>query len=394
MIRINGRKWDELEIQDIQNILTNNDESHFFEFKANEVQNKKLVEEIVAFSNTYGGYVFLGVSDDKKITGCPNWTEERIHTLIHDSISPTPIFDVKKLDFEESYILIIKVEQGNQVPYITNTGKIMERIASGSYVIKESAKLIKLEERKKEFEEKIKRILSIGKITPVPVNVCGYLDKAFYPIFKDMKDIYKYFENIDVHVILNELREEGYIVYANKVGYSYIFTFGDSGVREGNTPANLGNFLEIMSNGAVRSRIVINYDENSEKANIANIRLLYICMEKIYLKIFGKDFDKHFINAYCYDELTVINRFEPYFEKKNSSISKAFEKKYKFQAEELGKNIIYLSNRFPTDGFYIASEDYLIENGEEVNSENLINLLFISEYGMLGLTDWSIDLDK
>lgn len=393
MIRINGKKWDELKIQDIEKILINNDESHFFEFKANEVQNKKLVEEIVAFSNTYGGYVFLGVSDDKKITGCPNWTEERIHTLIHDSISPTPIFDVKKLDFEESYILIIKVEQGNQVPYITNTGKIMERIASGSYVIKESAKLLKLDERKKEYEEKIKRVLSIDKITTIPTNLCCYLDKAFYPVFKDTNDIHECFNNIVIQGILDELRNETFTVYANRVGYSYIFTFGDCKAKNGNTPANLGNFLEIMSSGAIKSRIVINYDENSEKANISNFELLYIVMKTIYSKIFGDEFDKYFINAYCYDKLTVINRFEPYFKIEGSKISEMFEKKYNIQKEKIGRNIVYLSNRFPEDGFYIASEDYLIENDEEVNSENLINLLFRSEYGMLGLTDWNINLD-
>lgn len=387
MIRINGKKWDELKIQDIEKILINNDESHFFEFKANEVQNKKLVEEIVAFSNTYGGYVFLGVSDDKKITGCPNWTEERIHTLIHDSISPTPIFDVKKIEIEESYILIIKVEQGNQVPYITNTGKILERIASGSYVIKESAKLLKLDERKKEYEEKIKRVLSIDKITTIPGNLCCYLDKAFYPVFKDTNDIYKCFNNIDIQGILDELRNETFTVYANRVGNSYIFTFGDCRSTKGNTPANLGNFLEIMSNGAIKSRIVISHDENSEKANIAYFKLLYIIMERIYNKIFGDEFDKHFINAYCYDELTVINRFEPYFKIKGSNASKVLEKKYCIQEEKIGRNIVYLSNRFPEDGFYIANAECLVENNQEVNSKNLIHLLFISEYGVLGLVD-------
>lgn len=384
-----------MKIQDVENTLDNNDESHFFEFKANEVQNKKLVEEVAAFSNTYGGYIFLGVSDDKKIVGCPDWTEERIHTLIHDSISPTPIFDVKKLNFKKSYILIIKVEQGYQVPYITNTGKIMERVASGSYVIKDSTKLIKLEERKKEFLDKVKKTISIDKIKDIPQNICCYLDKGFYPNFNDYQIIHEKFDNADIKGILKEFRDKTFTVYANRIGYSYIFTFGDCFANNGKIPANLGNFFEVMKNGAIKSRIIVNYDEGSERANIAHFKLLYICMEKIYMKIFGKEFDKYFIDAYGYDELTVVNRFEPYyFEINGFSTSKIFEEEYYKQKENIGKNMVYLSNRFPIDDFYIINKEYMSENKIEISSKNIISLLFISEYELLGLTNWNIDLDN
>lgn len=150
-----------------------------------------------------------------------------------------------------------------------------------------------------------------------------------------------------------------------------------------------------MKNGAIKSRIIVNYDEDSERANIAHFQLLYICMEKIYMKIFGKEFDKYFIDAYGYDELTVVNRFEPYyFEINGFSTSKIFEEEYYKQKENIGKDMVYLSNRFPIDDFYIINKEYMSENKIEISSKNIISLLFISEYELLGLTNWNIDLDN
>ena len=89
MVNINGKEWSILETSDIQTVIDEHDfsESFYFEFKADEVKPQKLVEEISAFANTFGGYIFIGISDDKKIEGCNLWDEQRIHTTIHDSIT-------------------------------------------------------------------------------------------------------------------------------------------------------------------------------------------------------------------------------------------------------------------------------------------------------------------
>ena len=92
MININNKVWNLLCADDIQNFLFGGgEENFFFEFKADQETPSKLVKEISAFANTYGGYLFLGVNDDKTISGCLEWNEQRIHSTIHDSISPTPI---------------------------------------------------------------------------------------------------------------------------------------------------------------------------------------------------------------------------------------------------------------------------------------------------------------
>ena len=73
MIGINGKSWDEVKSSDIKSILERIsgedsifDESIFFEWKADKESSSKLAKEICAFSNTFGGYVFLGMSSGKR----------------------------------------------------------------------------------------------------------------------------------------------------------------------------------------------------------------------------------------------------------------------------------------------------------------------------------------
>jgi hypothetical protein len=61
-------------------LTSTEDENFFFEFKADDETPAKLVKEVSAFSNTYGGYILFGINDDKTIGGCQKWTEQRIHT--------------------------------------------------------------------------------------------------------------------------------------------------------------------------------------------------------------------------------------------------------------------------------------------------------------------------
>lgn len=107
MINIANKEWKHLTIEDIVNTINTEDESFYFEFKSDQVNTKKMLEEISALANTYGGYIFLGVSDDKKIYGCTKWTEQRIHTLIHDALSPAPNFDVKKFITDDERTIFI-----------------------------------------------------------------------------------------------------------------------------------------------------------------------------------------------------------------------------------------------------------------------------------------------
>jgi len=159
MININGKDWFDLTPSDVQTILNEQDtnESFFFEFKDDRVTTKKLIEEVSAFANTFGGYIFLGISDDKEILGCSDWDEQRIHTTIHDSITPIPSFDIKKFTYDSNIIYVIKIDEGIEPPYITSNGKIYERISSGSFVVNNSTRLSQMYVKREQLLENMEK---------------------------------------------------------------------------------------------------------------------------------------------------------------------------------------------------------------------------------------------
>ena len=113
MININDKEWHKLRITDIKALLDeDDDETFFFEYKKDDVSTKKIAEEISAFANTYGGYILLGIDDDKTISGCTNWNEQKIHNVIHNSLTPIPNFDIKKFKTKEKKIIfVIRIEE-------------------------------------------------------------------------------------------------------------------------------------------------------------------------------------------------------------------------------------------------------------------------------------------
>ena len=164
-ININNKRWDKITARDIQKVLSGtDDESFFFEFKSDDEEPNKLVKEISALANTYGGYIFLGVNNDKSIGGCEKWTEQRIHTTIHDSLTPTPNFDVRRFKIEGKTVFVIKVEEGTLPPYITGKGAIYERLSSGSFPIKDTAKLTQLYNKRADQEARVKSKIEFGDI--------------------------------------------------------------------------------------------------------------------------------------------------------------------------------------------------------------------------------------
>ena len=357
MININGKQWDQITKEDIEILLEgDNDENFFFEYKNDDVDNKKLIKEISAFSNTYGGYIIIGVDDDKKISGCSKWNEQKIHTTIHDSITPIPNFDVKKVSIdEEKNIYIIKIEEGSHPPYITNTGKIYERVSSGSFPINESSKLIQLYYKREDQNKKIKSKIEIDDINNVnnlPNNLCGYVDVGFSITVNDSKKLQKKIFNIDLEELSKEIKKDNKYYNVTRVGYSVVIVLGKSEcTQNGNkvlTNAGINNFIEIMEDGSVRCRAILSADENN-KVNISNM-LILIYFKEVYAKIIGEEIYKDFISAYKYEKLTVLKQFEPYFNFDNNQPKEEIEKfetYMKNHLEKYGENLIITGNRIP-----------------------------------------------
>lgn len=401
MININNKDWNHLCADDVCSfLLGGGEENFFFEFKADQEKNSKLIKEISAFANTYGGYLFLGVNDDKTIGGCLEWTEQRIHATIHDSISPTPIFDIKKFEIDGKTIYIIKIEEGKNPPYVTNQGGIFERLASGSFPIKESAKLNLLYQKKADAISKLQSKIELPALIvnqEFPQNICGYIDVGFSLNCSQETELRKQFSSGNTSNVekaaefLKEIYNDDFTIAC--VGAGYQITVGKSTTENSNgeqimSPVGINNFIEIMFDGSVRFRILLTKEKDSFNVNLFSIIYPLSSYREVYKRMMGSHLDEIFVSAEKYQKLTVLKQFIPYYklglpikdEFGYSAYLRDHQKKY-------GGNIMVMNNRIPQYEYALIDKRNFDENGEQYNYDNLIDYLFSCPYIFMGYID-------
>lgn len=395
MININGKPFSELQFEDIQAFLENDlEEGFFFEFKSDSVKPNHFAKEVSAFANTFGGYIFLGIEDNKSITGCSNWNEQKIHTVMSNNISPTPNFDCKKLfDNNGNIIFIVMIEQGTMPPYITVAGNIYERVSSGSIPIKDSSKLSELYYRHKNELERISNkigIEPISNISNIPNNFCGYIDIGFDLISHDKTSIYEKFVNADIKGISDYLKTFKSPYSISKVGNSYFFSVGKAMIDNNFSliQSSLQNFFEIMGDGSIKIRGILLAEDSSknEIVNLLSSAFIPKVAMNIYKMIFGENIFNNFSVAYKYQELVVLKQFIPKMIIEDD-VEDEFCKLYDSHKRNYGENLIFTSNRWPKNDYLVIDRKYFQEVNIEFSNDNLINELFRNEFYLLGYID-------
>jgi predicted HTH transcriptional regulator len=94
-------------------------EGKTLEFKRDLSSPRPLLKTLVAFSNTAGGKLVLGVGDDKQIVGVadPLAEEERLCNLIADSIAPRLVPNIEMITVEGKTLLIAEVFLSGSRPH-------------------------------------------------------------------------------------------------------------------------------------------------------------------------------------------------------------------------------------------------------------------------------------
>lgn len=400
MVNINNTKWDQLSFSDVEAFLVDGEENTFFEFKEDRETNEKLTKEIVAFSNTYGGYVLLGVNNDKSIGGCNAWNEQRIHTLIHDSVLPTPIFDVKKLTREDGItIYVVKVEEGPLPPYITNKGQIYERLSSGAFPVKDSGKLTLFYSKRSDQIAQIKRKIELPELVindDLPKNLCGYLDMGFSLVCSEDTNLQKHFYDYDFTPIAKFLKDNCAGEFSiSRIGCAYQISIGQYTLTDlfGNTKlavAGMNNFIEIMYDGSVRSRLFLSTNKDTTEASIEMLVYINSAFQEIYRMIFERDISNIFIYAQKYEQLTVLKQFNPVYGFITDSPNDAvlgFRRMNETHSHKYGKNWVITGNRIPWNGYRIIDRRSITESGSDYNVRNILDSLFDLRNNTLGFID-------
>lgn len=399
MININNKNWDKLRFSDIKKFLSGaDDETFFFEFKSDDESPQKLIKEISAFANTYGGYILLGVNDDKTVGGCTKWTEQRIHTTIHDSITPIPNFDVKRFRLEGKTIFAIKIEEGTMPPYITNKGQIYERVSSGSFPINDSSKLSQLYYKRENQLKRIRNKIELDEIqtaSNMPNNICGYLDIGFSLTLSERSDLQKKFFIFDLEPVAEQIQSFTTNFSLSRLGYSYLISIGSITASDGSgnkffIGAGINNYIEIFCDGSAKCRVLLTADQNDMCADISSLGYLNHVYRSIYTAIFGKEIAQKFISAHKYEKLTVLKQFTPLYRLGSNDSREdidAFERYLDSHKKKYGNNLMIESSRLPKNDYFVIDKRRLSALNRKVTTEDIINTLFETGHFNLGYID-------
>ena len=110
-------------------------ETNKLEFKADlPKDHKKYIKTAVAFSNSFGGRILFGVTDDREIIGLPDDTLYSTKDIITDSIyqacNPVIVPDVYCVSVSGKNVLVVEILPGADCPYFIKS----EGIEKGTYI--------------------------------------------------------------------------------------------------------------------------------------------------------------------------------------------------------------------------------------------------------------------
>jgi len=131
------------------------------EFKLKTTHPEKIVREIVAFANTEGGLLLIGVSDDKQIYGAkfPDEDEYVIEKAIKEYCSPPIDYTIERIPIAEDSereVLLFHIAKSSQMPHQIikgeDKGKVYVRVADRSIqASKEMRTILKETQKNKQF---------------------------------------------------------------------------------------------------------------------------------------------------------------------------------------------------------------------------------------------------
>ncbi len=126
-------------------------ESFFVEFK--ESIDKSLAKEIVAFSNSQGGRIFIGITDNGEIKGIK--ITNKVKSQIFDAVrNCDPPIEIKLSTYENS-VLVVEVSEGDKKPYLCSQGFFVRNGSNSQKLSRDEILSFAYTEGKLTFDEQV-----------------------------------------------------------------------------------------------------------------------------------------------------------------------------------------------------------------------------------------------
>ena len=121
-----------METEELLSIIANGEDSKH-QFKADFTNVTAVASEMVAFSNSKGGVLVIGVNDDWTIAGLGSGDMARLNQLISNAASQSvrpPINPItENIALPSGMVMVVTVDQGISKPYMDNQGLIWVKSA-------------------------------------------------------------------------------------------------------------------------------------------------------------------------------------------------------------------------------------------------------------------------
>lgn len=107
-----------------------NTENQYVEFKSEGIKAADLADEIVAFANSEGGEIWLGVEDDGSVSGLSRSYDEDVMNICRTNCIPPiqPLYDEFEIDGQR--IARVSISSGKDKPYYTSRNRYYIRVGS------------------------------------------------------------------------------------------------------------------------------------------------------------------------------------------------------------------------------------------------------------------------
>ena len=166
-----------METEELLSIITNGEDSRH-QFKANITRSESLAQEMVAFSNSQGGSILIGVTDDGDIAGLQSDDIGRLNQLISNAATDhmrPPISPItQNISLPDGMVMVVSVNEGISKPYMDKNLHVY--VKSGADKRKVNAR----EELQRMFQE---ATLVHADETPVRGTSVADIDQEFFDAF-------------------------------------------------------------------------------------------------------------------------------------------------------------------------------------------------------------------
>jgi ATP-dependent DNA helicase RecG len=186
-----------MDIEELFEIIEKKENLHT-EFKEYLPSNEDLAKEIVAFANTDGGRIIIGVSDNGEIVGVSNPDEilRRIDDVAYNRCEPPITVVSETIKVGDKLIIVVHVPKGEQRPYRTSKGFFYIRSANRIRQASREELLRLFQATESIFYDEIE--VAKAKFDDIDLEYFEKFMQQFYGFKPEESQIFNYLKNLKI----------------------------------------------------------------------------------------------------------------------------------------------------------------------------------------------------